>query len=155
MIDVPGKGEPLDVLLVEDNDAHAELVMRNLEHHRVANVVHHVTDGEAALDYLFGRGAYIDQQSHQQVNLVLLDLRLPKFDGLEVLRQIKQSDELKRIPVVILTTSHAERDVANAYEHNANSYVTKPLDYEKFAELMDEIGYYWLAWNQNPWLAKK
>ncbi|MEW7998344.1 MAG: response regulator [Candidatus Thiodiazotropha endolucinida] len=145
----------MDVLLVEDNDAHAELVMRNLEHHRVANVVHHVTDGEAALDYLFGRGAYIDQQSHKQVNLVLLDLRLPKFDGLEVLRQIKQSDELKRIPVVILTTSHAERDVANAYEHNANSYVTKPLDYEKFAELMDEIGYYWLAWNQNPWLAKK
>ncbi len=151
MTDGPRQGEPLAILLVEDNAAHAELVMRNFEHHRVANVVHHVTDGEAALDYLLGRGAYEDLSAQQRVNLVLLDLRLPKVDGLEVLRQIKESDELRRLPVVILTTSKAERDVAGAYQHHANSYVTKPMDYDKFSELMDELGYYWLAWNHSPW----
>lgn len=144
-------GRPLDILLVEDNAAHAELVIRNFENHRVANVVHHVTDGEAALDYLFRRGPYADLASYKQVNLVLLDLRLPKVDGLEVLRQIKESEQLKRMPVVILTTSEAERDVAGAYEHHANSYVTKPMDYAKFSQLMDELGYYWLAWNHSPW----
>ncbi len=147
----PKKGDPLTILLVEDNTAHAELVMRNLEHHRVANIVHHVTDGDAALDYLFQRGAYRHLTPEDRVNLVLLDLRLPKIDGLEVLRQIKESDMLKRLPVVILTTSETEHDVASAYEYHANSYVTKPMDYERFTQLMDELGYYWLAWNHNPW----
>ena len=125
--------------------------MRNLENHHVANIVHHVTDGEAALDYLFHRGDYAGLPADQRVNLVLLDLRLPKVDGLEVLRQIKSSDQLCRLPVVVLTTSEAERDVASAYDYHANSYMTKPMDYEKFSELMNELGYYWLAWNRNPW----
>ena len=82
---------------------------------------------------------------------MLLDLRLPKVDGLEVLRQIKTDDNLRKIPVVILTTSAAEKDVAMAYDYNANSYVVKPMDFDKFESLMDDLGYYWLAWNQNPW----
>jgi CheY-like chemotaxis protein len=150
MTEGPNLGDPLAILLVEDNAAHAELVKRNLAQHRVAIVVHHVSDGAAALDYLFQRGDYSDLRPEDGVNLVLLDLRLPKVDGLEVLRQIKQSEQLKRIPVVILTTSEAEQDVASAYQYHANSYVTKPMDYKKFSKLMDELGYYWLVWNHNP-----
>lgn len=143
--------EPVAILLVEDNPAHAELVIRNLEHHRVANIVHHVSDGKAALDYLFQRGSYSYLKPENRVNLVLLDLRLPKVSGLEVLRQIKQSEHLKQLPVIILTTSQAEQDIASAYEHNANSFISKPMDYKKFSELMDDLGYYWLAWNHSPW----
>jgi CheY-like chemotaxis protein len=146
------QGAPLNILLVEDNPAHAELVKRNFQRHRLANILHHVSDGEAALDFLFQRGAY-RQQSPTPVNLMLLDLRLPKIDGLEVLRQVKLSSQLKSLPIVVLTTSNAEKDVAKAYAYHANSYVVKPMDYEKFSRLMDELGYYWLAWNRNPWQA--
>ncbi len=151
MIEGPMNGDPLAILLVEDNAAHAELVVRSLENHRIANIVHHVSDGAAALDFLFQRGPYHALRPEDRVNLVLLDLRLPKVDGLEVLRQIKESKRMRRLPVVILTTSAAERDVANAYEHHANSFVTKPMDYGKFSKLMEELGYYWLAWNHSPW----
>jgi len=148
----PLKGEPLSILLVEDNLDHAELVMRSLREHRVANRVRLVEDGEAALDYLLRQGEYAEPHSSPWPHVVLLDLRLPKIDGLEVLRQIKTSDELKRIPVVILTTSEADRDVARAYEHHANSYLVKPVDFAKFTQLMDDLGFYWLGWNHYPWL---
>src|SRR5512139_2816639 len=113
-------GTALVILLIEDNVAHAELVSRSLGDHRVANRVSHVSDGEAALDYLFRRGRYADPSLSPRPHVILLDLRLPKVDGLEVLRQVKTSPELSRIPVVILTTSAAERDVARAYEERAN-----------------------------------
>jgi len=144
-------GTALVILLVEDNVAHAELVSRGLGDHRVANHLLHVSDGEAALDYLFRRGKYADPRHSPRPHVILLDLRLPKVDGLEVLRQIKTSPELSKIPVVILTTSAAERDVARAYEERANSYLVKPVDFAKFTELMNELGYYWLAWNHYPW----
>lgn len=140
-------GEQVNILLVEDNDAHAELVMRGLGDHRISNRVTHVSDGEAALHYLLRQGEYADPASSPTPDLILLDLRLPKVDGLEVLREIKQTENLRGIPVVVLTTSEAERDVAQAYKHHANSYLVKPVDFTNFTSLMDDLGYYWLSWN--------
>ena len=144
-------GEPVTVLLVEDNPAHAELVIRSFEDHRIANRIHHVSDGEEALDYLLRRGAYADPAKSPTPHMVLLDLRLPRIDGLEVLKEIKSVKELEKIPTVIFTTSSAEVDVAKAYGYHANSYLVKPVDFEKFNQLMDDIGFYWLAWNHHPW----
>jgi CheY-like chemotaxis protein len=144
-------GEPLTILFVEDNPDHAELVMRSLEEHRVINEIYHLADGESALDYLFRRGDYADPASSPRPHVVLLDLRLPKVDGLEILKAIRSSEELRTMPVVILTTSHAELDVSRAYEYHANSYLVKPLDFEKFTKMMDDLGFYWLGWNHYPW----
>ncbi|MDQ7785460.1 MAG: response regulator [Desulfomonilaceae bacterium] len=143
-------GEPLVILLVEDNPDHAELIVRSFEEHRVANKIIHVSDGEAALDYLFHRGEYADDQSVARPHVILLDLRLPKIDGLEVLKEIKAAPELRRIPVVALTTSESERDMMGAYNRHVNSYLVKPVDFEKFGKLMDDLGFYWLAWNRKP-----
>ncbi|MDX8393452.1 MAG: response regulator [Mariprofundales bacterium] len=141
----------VNILLVEDNMAHAELVMRSFEDHAIANHIYHVKDGEEALDYLFNRGKYSDCKTYPLPHLMLLDLRLPKIDGLEVLKQLRKSDVTKKLPVVILTTSAAETDAAQAYEYNANSYLVKPLDFAQFNRLMQDIGNYWLAWNHYPW----
>ena len=140
-------GELLHILLVEDNDDHAELVIRGMRDCTVANRIHHVSDGEQALDYLFNRGAYTDITTNPRPHLVLLDLRLPRVDGLEVLRSIKTTPSLLRIPVVILTSSDAESDILRAYDFHANSYVVKPLDFKTFTRLIKELGYYWLGWN--------
>ncbi|MBT1072375.1 response regulator [Pelotalea chapellei] len=145
------KGEPLTVLLVEDNPDHAELVLRNLADSQVANTIMHVEDGEAALDYLHGKGKYADRLAFPMPHLMLLDLRLPKIDGLEVLKEVKEHPDLRALPVVILTTSDAERDVARAYHHHANSYLLKPVNFDSFGKLMKELGFYWLAWNRRPW----
>ena len=144
------KGEPVMVMLVEDNLDHAELVMRTLQDHRIANRVRHFTDGQTALDYLFRRGEFSDPAASPRPHVILLDLRLPRVDGLEVLEIVKKSDELKAIPIVILTTSEAEKDVVQAYNQYANSYLVKPLGYEEFKELMDDLGFYWLGWNMHP-----
>lgn len=144
-------GEPLNLLLVEDNDAHAEMVKRSFEQHEIANVVHHVDDGQKALDYIFREGEYSDQKKYPSPHCVLLDLRLPKVDGLEVLRRIKTDENTRKTPVVILTTSAADQDIAQSYKYHANSYVVKPMDFSRFESLMEGLGYYWLAWNQNPW----
>ncbi|BCG47025.1 Two-component transcriptional response regulator, LuxR family [Citrifermentans bremense] len=144
-------GEPLCILLVEDNPDHAELAMRNLNDGKLANKIFHVEDGEAALDFLNHRGIYDDPRQFPRPHLILLDLRLPKVDGIEVLKAVKGSEELKAIPVVILTTSAAERDLAQAYQNYANSYLTKPVDFDSFSELLRDMGFYWLAWNKRPW----
>jgi CheY-like chemotaxis protein len=143
-------GEPLVLLLVEDNDAHAEMVKRSFEQHKVSNVIFHVDDGQKALDYIFHEGEYSDEQQYPHPNCILLDLRLPKVDGLEVLRRIKSDENTRKTPVVILSTSSADKDIAQSYEYHANSYVVKPMDFAKFESLMEDLGYYWLAWNQNP-----
>ena len=144
------QGEPVVILLVEDNEDHAELVMRSLAAHRVANEIHHVSDGQMALDYIFRRGDYADPATSPRPHVILLDLRLPKVDGLEVLQTIKASDDLRLIPIVVLTTSEAEKDVFRAYSNYVNSYVVKPIGYEKFSELMEQLGFYWMGWNKNP-----
>jgi CheY-like chemotaxis protein len=143
--------EPFVILLVEDNPAHAELVKRTLEGHPVANRIIHISDGETALDFLFRRGAFADAEKSPRPHVVLLDLRLPRVDGLEVLREIRTSDALEKLPVVVLTTSEAEMDAARAYEYHANSFLVKPLDFDKFVRLMEDLGFYWLKWNYYPW----
>ena len=143
-------GEPLHILLVEDNEAHAELVIRGMRDQQVANKIHHVADGEKALDYLFAREAYADPKKSPRPNLILLDLRLPRVDGLEVLKTIKTTPALLRIPVVILTSSDAESDIAKSYDYHANSYIVKPLDFKTFTRLVKDLGFYWLGWNTKP-----
>lgn len=143
-------GDPLVVLFVEDDPAHAEIAMRNFAHSRLANRIIHVSDGQQALDYLFQTNGYADPETAPRPHLILLDLRLPKVDGLEVLERIRQNDDLRSIPVVVLTTSSAEVDVAKAYNFNVNSYLVKPLDFSKFAHLLETFGFYWLAWNTYP-----
>lgn len=142
---------PVPILLAEDNAAHAALISRSLGAHHIVNRIYHVSDGEAALDYVFRRGAYADPAVSPRPHLVLLDLRLPKIDGLEVLQEIKTSPEVADLPVVILTTSAAEADVASAYARRANSYLVKPLDFAQFTQLMDDLSLYWLGWNYHPW----
>jgi CheY-like chemotaxis protein len=143
-------GEPIVILLVEDDPAHAEIVRRNFEDFRMANRLVHVADGQAALDYLYRRGEFSDPDHSPRPGLVLLDLRLPKIDGLEVLKKIKSDPDLGRIPVVILTTSAAETDMVRAYDNHANSYLVKPVNLPQFVDLMKALGYYWLAWNEFP-----
>ena len=138
-----------NILLVEDNPDHAELIIRSFEEHELVNSIHHVPDGEAALDYLLRQGGYADPERSPIPHVILLDLRLPKVDGLEVLRTIKTREDLRRIPVVILTSSESERDLTRAYDHFANSYLVKPVDFNKFIGLMHELGFYWLKWNRS------
>lgn len=144
-------GEPIVILLAEDDPAHAEIVRRNMENSRIANRLEHVEDGQEALDYLYRRNDFSDPGTSPRPGLILLDLRMPKVDGLEVLKAVKSDPELGRIPVVILTTSAAELDVAKAYEHHANSYLVKPVDFVQFTDLLETLGYYWLAWNKKPY----
>jgi len=143
-------GEPVIVMLVEDNPDHAELVIRTLEDHQIANRIQHFTDGQSAIDYLLRQGAYSDPEASPRPHIVLLDLRLPRVDGLVVLHKIKENPDLKSIPVIVLTTSEAERDVSRAYEHYVNSYLVKPVGFEEFSKLMNDLGFYWLGWNVHP-----
>ncbi len=142
--------ESLTILLIEDNLDHVELIKRGLQNHQIPNMIHHVADGEAALDYLFQRGEYADPAKSPRPHVILLDLRLPKIDGLQVLKEIKDDADLQHIPVVILSTSEAEKDLAQAYGRHANSYLVKPVDFEKFTQLMNDLGFYWLSWNRQP-----
>lgn len=141
---------PLRVLLAEDNNAHATLVARSLEDHGFNVELIHVRDGDEALSYLRGESFDVDTERCPLPDLVLLDLRMPKTDGLEVLRQIKSDGCLQRLPVVVLTTSAADSDVDRAYDLRANSYLVKPADFEKFSTLMRDLGFYWSRWNQAP-----
>jgi CheY-like chemotaxis protein len=142
--------KPRVVLLVEDDLDHAELIRRSLQSSRVDSEIYHVVDGESALDYVFRRGEYADRKKTPRPYLILLDLRLPKIDGLEVLREIKGANELHHVPVVILTTSEAQTDITRAYDYHTNSYLVKPVDFEKFNQMVNDLCYYWLAWNRNP-----
>ena len=130
----------LNILLVEDNPDHAELIRRHLEKVPTPSCLHHVEDGEAALDYIFGRGAYADRSRFPVPDLVLLDLRLPRVAGLEVLRQVKSHPPLHRMPMVVLTSSNADLDVATAFEYHANSFVTKPVDFQQLSQLIQNLG---------------
>jgi CheY-like chemotaxis protein len=143
------QGEPITILLVEDEPAHAEIVRRNFENFRIANTLKHVSDGEAALDYLYRNNAFSDPASSPRPGLILLDLRLPKVDGLQVLKTIKTDPALNNIPVVVLSTSASEADIAMAYTNNANSYLVKPVDFTQFSELLVTLGTYWISWNHH------
>ena len=144
------KGEPGFILLIEDDPAHAEVIHRILSDACLTYRLMHLSDGQAALDYLFRREEFSAQQLPPLPSLILLDLRLPKVDGLEVLKAIKTDDGLSQIPVVMLSTSAAVEDVKKAYALHANSYLVKPADFVQFRALIEAVGRYWLAWNQNP-----
>jgi len=139
----------IEVLLVEDDEDHAELVRRNLLSQAARCRISHVNNGESALDYLHRRAEYENPESSPRPDLVLLDLRLPRVDGMAVLADIKSSPTLQAIPVVVLTSSAADPDVSQAYLRHANSYLVKPLDLVSFEGLMKELGLYWFTWNQS------
>lgn len=141
-------GEPVKILMVEDDDSHAELAMINFRKTRLLNSIIRLRDGEEALNYLLNRKPYDDAGTHARPDLVLLDLRMPKVDGLEVLAEMRNHDSLKRMPVVILTNSDAESDITVANELGVDGYLTKPVDFEKFLKVMHTLGYYWLALNR-------
>jgi two-component system response regulator len=144
------KYKQMDILLVEDNPNDAELAIRALRKHNIANNVIHVSDGEAALDYLFARGAYADRDATIRPRLVLLDLKLPKLDGFEVLKAVKADDRTMLTPVVVLTTSKEERDLVESYRLGVNSYIVKPVEFDKFMDAVKELGLYWLLLNEQP-----
>lgn len=137
----------LRVLLVEDNDDHAELIRRTLGEQQSAAQIVHLSDGASALDYLHRRGAWNEPDQSPRPHVILLDLRLPRIDGIDVLANIKQSADLRHIPVVILTSSSAKSDVTRAYDAHANSYLVKPFGFEEFRDLMRDVGVYWLTRN--------
>lgn len=140
----------VEILLVEDNPNDAELALRPLKKHNLANHVVVVTDGEEALEFVFPRGRYGHRKIENAPRIILLDLKLPKVDGLEVLRAIKGDPRTKIIPVIVLTSSKEEKDIVESYKLGVNSYILKPVDFDKFVDAVKEVGYYWLLLNQSP-----
>ena len=144
------KYEPSNILLVEDEKAHAELTKRAIRKSGNTNRIDIVFNGEEAIDYLFNRKRYSDKAQYPSPALILLDIKLPGIDGIEVLKKIKRDPNLKRIPVIMLTTSEQEKDIARSYEHYANSYLTKPVGFKKFEEKINQVGFYWMILNRPP-----
>jgi CheY-like chemotaxis protein len=142
--------QEIEILLVEDSPADVELTLHALRHNQIANRIHVVQDGEEALEFLFCRGEYADRSFKSPPKVVLLDLKLPKVDGLEVLRQVKTDPRTKAIPVVILTASREEKDLVNSYHLGVNAYIQKPVDFDKFRETVKQLGLHWLVINQPP-----
>jgi len=144
------KGMMLDILLVEDSPDDVELTLDALSRHNLANRVKVLRDGGEALDYLFGNGANTGVNDARQPKVILLDLKLPKVEGLEVLRQIRSDERTKFIPVVVLTSSNQDRDRLESYKLGVNSYIVKPVEFDSFARSVAEIGFYWVLLNQPP-----
>jgi two-component system, response regulator len=140
----------VEILLVEDNPRDVELTLHVFQRHHLTNRIHVVRDGAEALDFLFCTGAYGERNIHQAPKVMLLDLKLPKVDGLEVLRRIKADARTWTIPVVVLTSSREEPDIAESYHLGVNSYIVKPVDFEQFTEAVRLLGMYWLLLNQPP-----
>jgi two-component system response regulator len=141
---------PVEILLVKDNPSDAELALYALKKHNLANHIHIVRDGAEALDFIFCAGDYAGRRMKDSPKVILLDLKLPKVDGLEVLRRIKADPRTRATPVVALTSSREERDIVESYRLGANSYIVKPVDFEQFAEAVRQLGLYWVLLNQPP-----
>jgi two-component system, response regulator len=142
--------DTVEILLVEDDPDDVELALHALRSERVGNQVHVVRDGEEALDFLLCRNAYGQRNPTSPPKVILLDLKLPKVDGLEVLRQVKNNPSTKAVPVVILTSSKQEEDMVRGYHLGVNSYIQKPVDFDQFRAMIKQLGYYWLVVNQPP-----
>ena len=140
----------VEILLVEDNPRDEELTLRALKKHNLANRVHVAKDGAEALDYLFASGAYEGRDIGETPKVILLDLKLPKVDGLEVLRKVKADERTKTIPVVVLTSSREEKDMVESYKLGVNSYIVKPVDFNKFIDAVGDLGLYWMLLNEVP-----
>src|SRR5262245_56519964 len=142
--------QPVEILLIEDDPDDVELMLRALKTNHLANKVRVIRDGAEALDYLFATGAYAHRQTEEAPKVILLDLKLPKLNGLEVLRRIKSDQRTHAIPVVILTSSREDQDIAAGYKLGANSYIVKPVDFEEFTQAIRSLGLYWILLNQPP-----
>lgn len=140
----------VEILIVEDNPHDAEMALRALRKNKLANNVLVVEDGEEALDFLFARGKFAGREKTNKPKIILLDLKLPKVDGMEVLREVKSNEETKIIPVIVMTSSKEEKDIVNSYKLGVNSYIVKPVDFDKFVEAVRDLGLYWLLLNQYP-----
>jgi two-component system, response regulator len=140
----------VDIVYVEDNEADAELAMRAFRKRGLTNRVLHLEDGAQALDFLFARGPYTERDLKTMPRLLLLDVKMPFVDGLEVLRQVKSDPRLRTIPVVMLTSSQEDRDVNESYRLGANGYVVKPVDFDEFSQTVGDAGYYWAVMNRPP-----
>jgi two-component system response regulator len=140
----------IEILLVEDNPNDVELTLHALKKNNLTNRVYVVRDGAEALEYLFSSGAYAGRDLNQTPKVILLDLKLPKVDGMEVLKRIKADERTRSIPVVVLTSSREERDIVDSYRLGVNSYITKPVDFDQFTEAVRQLGLYWLLLNQPP-----
>lgn len=140
----------IEILLVEDNMNDAEMTIRSLQKKNIANSILHLKDGASALHYLFGTDEYLSRNIYQKPKVILLDLKMPKVDGLEVLEKIKSNEVTKTIPVVVLSSSKESPDIQKAYSLGANSYIVKPVDFESFVKAVAELGLYWLILNQGP-----
>jgi two-component system response regulator len=146
--------DPAEILLVEDNPDDAELALYALEKNKVANRIAVARDGVEALDFIFREGRYADRRSAEGPKLILLDLKLPKMDGIEVLRRLKKDPRSSSIPVVMLTSSREERDILESYKLGVNSYIVKPVDFEQFTKAVQQIGLYWLVLNERARAAR-
>ncbi|MBW4674474.1 MAG: response regulator [Desmonostoc geniculatum HA4340-LM1] len=146
----PSSEQPISILLVEDNRADAELTIRALRRGRIGNQVQLLEDGAAALDFIFCQGDYAHRTMTNQPKVILLDLKLPKVSGLEVLRQLKSDPRTQMIPVVVLTSSAEDRDMIDSYQFGVNSYIVKPVDFEQFNQAVQQLGFYWVLFNQLP-----
>lgn len=140
----------VEILFVEDNKSDAELTIRALKKHNLANKLVHLRDGAEALDFLFAQGIYSERSTENHPKLILLDLKMPKVNGLEVLEKIKSDVRTKKIPVVILTSSKEDPDIQKCYDLGANSYVIKPVEFNNFAEAVAKLGLYWVLLNESP-----
>jgi CheY-like chemotaxis protein len=140
----------VEILLVEDNPRDVDLTLRAMKKRNLANQVHVVRDGAEALEFIFAEGPYAQRDVNDRPKVILLDLKLPKVDGLEVLRRVKADERTRIIPVVVLTSSSEERDMVESYRLGVNSYITKPVDFDKFLDCVGELGLYWLLVNQVP-----
>lgn len=139
----------VEILLIEDNPHEAELAIRSLKKHNLANRLIHIDDGADALDFLFGRGRFATL-NRSNPKLILLDLKLPKVSGHEILQQIRADDQLRTIPVVVLTSSNEEADMVRSYQLGVNSYIVKPVNFEAFSKAIEEVGLYWMVLNKRP-----
>ncbi len=145
------KNTGIEILLVEDNMNDAELTIRALRKVNLANQLVHVKDGAEALDFLFGRGAFEGRTTTDLPKVILLDIKMPKVDGIEVLKQIKTTESTKNIPVVIMTSSKEQQDMISSYNLGVNSYVVKPVEFQNFAKAVSDLGLYWLLVNETPY----
>ncbi len=140
----------VEILLVEDSPQDAELTLHALRKRNLANRLIHVKDGQEALDWLFGEGVYAGRDTDRQPKIVLLDLKMPRVDGLEVLRAIRANERTRHLPVVVMTSSHEQNDIIESYELGVNSYIVKPLEFDAFSAIVADLGYYWLVVNIGP-----
>jgi two-component system response regulator len=140
----------IEILLIEDNMNDAELTIRALHKNKIANNIIHLKDGVSALDFLFGNGEFENRNINNKPKIILLDLKMPKIDGLEVLKKIKADVLTKNIPVVVLTSSRENPDIEKAYSLGANSYIVKPVEFDGFSKAIAELGFYWILFNQSP-----